>query len=300
MTKPRVLLTGAEGFTGVLMRTDLESAGYQVVGSAVSNPRPGDVTLDIESADACRTVVDAVAPDYVVHLAGISFVQSDPARLYSANTVGTTNLLEALATLPVPPRKIVLASSANVYGNREGDRLRESEAPRPASHYAASKFAMELMAANYAARLPLIITRPFNYTGVGQAVNFLVPKIVSHFAQRAAVIELGNIDVERDFSDVEMVVSAYRKLMESSASSITVNICTGIAVSLAAIIAMMEEIAGYRIEVRVNPAFVRSNDVKRLTGDPAAMLAVTGPLDMKPLRFTLERMYRAYASASTS
>jgi GDP-6-deoxy-D-talose 4-dehydrogenase len=292
--KPLVLITGIEGFTGALMRKELESNGFRVVGTTLADAGPDDRVLDIESADACKAVVGEIAPDYVIHLAGISFVQSDPARLYSANVVGTVNLLEALAAAPKPPKKVVLASSANIYGNREGDRIAETEEPRPANHYAVSKLAMEKMAGNFYDLLPIIITRPFNYTGVGQSTNFLIPKIVSHFARRAASIELGNVGVERDFSDVRMVVEVYRKLLGSPARSIVVNICTGKAVSLAGVIEMMEEIAGYRIEVRVNPAFVRPNDIKHLTGDPRAMNAAIGPVDTRPLRTTLEDMYRSF------
>jgi GDP-6-deoxy-D-talose 4-dehydrogenase len=292
--KPVVLVTGITGFTGALMRTELESNGYHVAGTALFDPLPGDRVLDIESAASCKAVIAEVAPDYVIHLAGIAFVQSDPVKLYAANVVGTVNLLDALAGATHPVRKVVLASSANVYGNREGTLISEAEEARPANHYATSKLAMEKMAANYFERLPIIITRPFNYTGVGQSTDFLVPKIVSHFAKRAPSIELGNIDVERDFSDVEMVAKVYRKLIESQSRSLVVNICTGTATSLAQIIAMMEEIAGYRIEVRSNPAFIRSNDIRHLTGDPTAMIAAIGKLDARPIRAMLESMYRSF------
>ena len=295
--KPLVLVTGIAGFTGVWMRRTLESAGYRVIGTTLHDAGPNDRVLDIESPADCSTLMSELDPDYVIHLAAISFVQSDPARLYAANIVGTVNLLDALAALPRPPRKVILASSANVYGHREGILIREEEAPQPANHYAMSKLAMEMMAATFYARLPIVITRPFNYTGVGQAIDFLVPKIVSHFAERKPFIELGNTDVERDFSDVENVVDIYRRLLASPLRSRVVNICTGIATSLSAIIAMMEGIAGYRIDVRINPTFVRSNDIKTLTGDPRALIEATGPIAPMPMRNTLEKMYRAMIDA---
>lgn len=294
--KPLVLVTGIAGFTGAWMRRSLEGAGFRVIGTTLHDPGPDDRVLDIESLAACKVLAGELKPDYVIHLAAISSVQSDPARLYAANIVGTVNLLESLAALPDPPRKVILASSANVYGHREGIRIREDEHPRPVNHYAMSKLAVEFMAATFHARLPIVITRPFNYTGVGQTVDFLVPKIVSHFAERKSFIELGNTDVERDFSDVETVVDIYRRLLTSPLRSSVVNICTGIPTSLAAIIAMMEDIAGYRIDVRVNPAFVRSNDIKTLTGDPAALYEAIGPLEPVPMRVTLEKMYRAMAT----
>ncbi len=292
--KPRVLVTGISGFTGVVMRRELETAGYDVIGTTLGDPGPTDRVLDIESVTACRTLIAEVAPQYVIHLAGISFVpQSEPLRLYAANVIGTVNLLDALAESGVTPTKVVLASSANIYGNREGVRIGEREEPRPANHYAVSKLAMEKMAATFFDRLPILITRPFNYTGVGQSPSFLVPKIVSHFARREPFIELGNIDIERDFSDVDQVVQVYRRLLEAPQRSTVFNICTGKATSLKYIIETMQQIAGYRIEVRTDPKLMRPNDIRHLTGNPEALTAAIGAVDDVPMRTTLEKMYGA-------
>ena len=290
----RVLLTGARGFTGEPLRKALEAAGYSVIGTVVETAGPGERVLDLTSAADCAALVDEIAPAYVIHLAAISFVQhADAAEFYRVNVVGTTNLLDALSKAPRTARKVVLASSANIYGNIGGALIAETQPPAPANHYAASKMAMEAMAATYFDRLPIVITRPFNYTGVGQSPSFLVPKIVSHFARGERRIELGNTDIERDFSDVTMVVDAYRRLLRSKASGTAFNICTGHATSLRAIVALMEDIAGYSIDVVVNPAFVRANDIRQLTGDPRLLTDTIGPLDLVPLRTTLERMYRA-------
>ena len=125
-------------------------------------------------------------------------------------------------------------------------------------------------------RLPIVITRPFNYTGVGQAPQFLLPKIVGHFRRGEKVIELGNIDVERDFSDVRFLTQAYCRLLENAPAGEVFNVCSGAVFSLKEVLAMIAEIAGYEIEVRVNPAFVRNNEVKRLEGSNRKLLAAVG------------------------
>jgi len=266
-TRGCVLLTGAHGFTGVYVRAELEAAGYRVVGAVIDAlSGSSEINLDIANIDDCRRAMEQVRPDYLVHLAAISFVQHEDAEaFYRVNVVGTLNLLQALADAKVTPRRVLIASSANVYGNAAGI-VSESQVPQPVNHYAASKLAMEHMVQTWCERLPIVMTRPFNYTGVGQQQHFLAPKIVSHFKRRAQTIELGNVDVERDFSDVRFVASVYRRLLECDSAGQKVNICSGRPYSLKKILAVIQEIAGYEIEVRINPAFVRHAEVKTLVG----------------------------------
>lgn len=290
-----VLLTGANGFTGKYVRAELEAAGYTVVGAVVGVARgSNEVTLDITSADNCRRVMESVRPDYLIHLAAISFVQhADLEAFYRVNVIGTLNLLQAMADARLAPRRVLVASSANVYGNATAGVISESQPPQPVNHYAVSKIAMEYMVYTWCDRLPIVLTRPFNYTGVGQEPHFLVPKIVSHFKRREPVIELGNLDVERDFSDVRMVARAYRGLLEADCAGKTVNVCGGRAYSLRAILEMMENISGYRIDVQINPAFVRQSEVKTLIGSPALLHALLGELEVIPLEQTLRWMMQA-------
>ena len=294
-----VLLTGANGFTGKYVRAELEAAGYTVVGAVVGGSRgPHEVTLDITSPDNCRRVMERVRPDYLIHLAAISFVQhADADAFYRVNVIGTMNLLQAMADAKLSPRRLIIASSANVYGNATAGVIAESQPPQPVNHYAVSKLAMEFMVKTWNDRLPIVITRPFNYTGVGQEPHFLVPKIMSHFVQRAPLIELGNLDVERDFSDVRMVAQAYRGLLEQDCAGQTVNICSGRPFSLRAILDTMQQIAGYEIDVRVNPAFVRQSEVKTLVGSPDRLRALVPGLQPVPLEETLRWMYEAGTAA---
>lgn len=293
---PRALVTGLGGFTGRYLARELEAAGYEVHGTAHGGepvgPRMHAVGL-CRRDDLARLVAE-VQPDVVAHLAAISFVaHGDAEEIYRVNVVGTRNLLEALAGAPKRPRAVLLASSANIYGNSSVPVINESVPAAPANDYAVSKLSMEYMARLWMDQLPIVITRPFNYSGVGQAPQFLLPKIVSHFQRGERVIELGNMDVERDFSDVRMVAKAYAALLAAAPAGQVFNICSGTAVSLRDVLRMMVDVAGYEIEARINPAFVRANEVKRLLGDASALRGAIGSWEPIPLRETLRWMYEA-------
>ena len=293
----RVLVTGLEGFTGRYVAAQLRGAGYEVCGLAHAASPSGagqHAAVDLLDAAAVQDAVAQIRPQAVIHLAAIAFVaHGDVEAIYRTNIVGTRNLLAGLAELPVPPSAVVLASSANVYGNARGCEglLDESTPAAPANDYEVSKLAMEYVARTWAARLPLVVTRPFNYTGVGQGSSFLIPKIVEHFRRGERRIELGNLDVWREFMDVRAVAWVYRRLLETRSASDTFNVCTGASYSLREVLETMAQIAGYSIQVRVNPAFVRVNEVRRLAGNPACLQARVGELPHYALTQTLHWMY---------
>lgn len=265
----RVLLTGADGFTGRYLVSALKGAGWEVYGlSQTATPSDREIVADLLNPDSLARAVKQLLPDAVIHLAAISFVgHSDPLDFYRVNMFGTLNLLAAIQDVGLLPKKIIIASSANVYGNPCFECIDENVCPAPVNHYAMSKLAMEHMVRSHFERLNVLVTRPFNYTGVGQNKNFLVPKIVDHFRREASYIELGNLDVARDFLDVRDVAAAYVQLLESGLDSGVVNICSGDVVSLKQILTMSEKIVGSSMEVRINPKFVRENEIKRLAGD---------------------------------
>lgn len=277
----RLLVTGASGFTGRYLVAAARARGHEVIA----------LQAQLEDRLAVRAEVLQAAPELVLHLAAIAFVgHADAHAFYDVNVIGSVNLLDALASLPQPPRSVLLASSANVYGNCRSSPIAESQAPAPVNHYAMSKLAMEIMGRNYLDRLPLFFTRPFNYTGAGQSESFVLPKLVAHFARRAAAVELGNLDVEREFNDVHFVCDAYLELMERAVPGEVYNICTGQPVTLTAVIALLEQITGHRMQVNVNPAFVRANEIARLCGDPRKLNELIGAVATPSLRSTLEHM----------
>ncbi|QQK06608.1 MULTISPECIES: NAD-dependent epimerase/dehydratase family protein [Burkholderia] len=303
----RAFVTGLTGFTGRYMAQRLEAAGYDVWGTVTPGAtRPDDpafanctlLQADLLDANAMRAAAADARPDAVVHLAARAHVARDePSQTYAVNIAGTRNLLAALAGLDRRPSAVLLASSANVYGNSTAGVLDEGVAPAPANDYAVSKLAMEYAAKLWADRLPIVIARPFNYTGVGQDDAYLLPKLVSHYACNAPRISLGNLDVSRDFSDVRDVTAAYLKLLEAAPAGETFNVCSERAYSLKEVLAMLSRIAGYAIDVTIDPRFVRHNEVKRLSGSRDKLRRAVGELSATPLDETLRWMVNAMRDA---
>lgn len=293
----KALITGIKGFTGQYMAAELSAAGYEVFGfgSSPAQNKPNYLQVDLTDFAAVKKAVEAASPDVVVHLAAIAFVgHADPKAFYDVNLYGTRNLLQALSEAVKRPEAVLIASSANVYGNNTPGSLSELIEARPANDYAVSKLAMEYMASLFFEKLPIIIARPFNYTGVGQADNFLIPKIVKHFRERQQVIELGNIDVWRDFSDVRDVVKDYRALLQAPVYGKTVNVASGQMHSLREVVKLCEELTNHQIRIEINPQFVRPNEIKELCGDISLLKnLISNNSSRITLRETLQWMLQA-------
>lgn len=284
-----VLVTGSRGFTGRHVCKALTRAGWAVHG-VVHGPaeEPDESSCDLTEPEQVRMLIDTVRPDRVIHLAGLAFVDTtDPLSFYRVNVFGTLNLLAALGGHADCIRKVVIASSAGIYGRPEVERIDESHCPAPVNHYGCSKLAMEHMVATWFDRLPIIITRPFNYTGPGQNERFLVAKIAGHFIRRESTIELGNLDVSREFSDVRDVAEAYRRLLTVDDDSLHVNICSGIPVSLSSVLESCERITGHQLAVQVNAQLVRRNEIPVLAGDPSRLDRLIGPRPLISFEQTL-------------
>jgi len=239
-----------------------------------------------------------VAPDAVIHCAGISFVASkDQEAFYRVHALGTSNLLNALTKLPNKLVKVLLASSATVYGNAALTPTPEDYPLKPIDHYAMSKVAMEEMAKTFFDQLPIIIARPFNYTGPGQHDNFLIPKLIRHFSQKASSIELGNLNVEREFNDVSTICQAYLALLEHGTPGEIYNVGTGKVRSLGTVVDTLIHLTNHPIKITVNPDFVRANEVHRMCGDATKIGALLSrhnvELQVPSLEETLQKMLDA-------
>lgn len=289
-------MTGAAGFTGQYFILHAQSSGLDCIAVTQEKEKEtaatlGTYQLDITDYAAVENLLTTLRPDYIVHLAAISFVgHGRPAAFYQTNLIGTLNLVTAVQENSIEIENFLMASSGNVYGNTAKLPISEAITPTPANDYGVSKHAMEQAALLRQNQLSITIVRPFNYTGVGQREHFLIPKIVSHFRERAPLIELGNLDVSRDFSDVRDVVSAYVKLLTAEEPGGVYNVCSGSSTSLEWIIEMLEEITGHSLDVRVNPSFVRSDEIKVLYGDSSKLDAKIGSYRNHDIKSTLKWM----------
>ena len=295
MADATLLITGGAGFTGRHLIAAANQKGYRCIAMVQHEVPEAPAAFDTVVADlldpaSLEQAILEVKPDYIVHLAAISFVaHGNTAEIYQVNQLGTINLLEAIRKNAPDIKKVLIASSANIYGNTAALPITESVPSAPVNHYGMSKVTMELATRLYT-DLPIVLSRPFNYTGCGQSPNFLIPKIVDAFKAGKREIELGNLDVSRDFSDVRDVVAAYLRLLETDIMAPAYNICSGAATSLLSVIDTLNDLAGYDIQVSINPDFIRRDEIKTLYGSPALLEAAIGNYRKYALTDTLAWM----------
>ena len=276
---------------------ELIRSGREVVAGSLSGPPStfrvegggGGVQwleLDVESEDSLTSGVNRACPDEVYHLAAQSSVGSsflDPLGTWEVNATGTLRLLNVLARSADRPVRVLVVSSAEVYGAvpDEEQPIQEARSLRPGSPYAASKAAAEMVALQAGADAPLsvVIARSFNHTGPGQDLRFALPGFARQLTEiragrRAPVLRVGNLQVWRDFLDVRDVVRAYVRLAERGADRTAYNVCSGEAVQLEALVEALVRHSGTGARIEVDPERFRPVDIPLLKGDPTRLRAL--------------------------
>lgn len=289
----KVLITGINGFTGYHLSNFLKLKNFEIFGlSSKKTNKKNIFTCDIRDKADLKNIINKIKPDYIIHLAAISYINhSNIKDIYDINVIGTQNLLESIN---FNIKKIIISSSAHIYGIQKKEILNEKLCPNPNTHYGLSKFATEQIAKNFFDKFNIIITRPFNYTGIYQSNKFLIPKIITHYKKREKNIHLGNLNVIREINSIEYVCNVYEKLLKNNINNEIINICTSRGIYLKDIIKIMNEISGYKINIIEDQKLKRKNEMKKLIGDNTKLKHYIGEIKDKPLKNLLKDMYDAW------
>jgi GDP-4-dehydro-6-deoxy-D-mannose reductase len=288
----RALVTGAGGFVGRHLARHLAESGDEAVLSARTDvldslraafPKNKCVELDVRDVARLRALIAAESIEVVYHLAAITFVPEvdrDPLAAFDANVGGTLGVLEAAIASRVNP-KIVIVSTGHLYAPCEAP-IDESGRLETNSLYGMSKRHAEELALHYASRgARVVVARPFNHSGPGQAPSFVLPSFARQIAEaeagaREPRLAVGNLAAVRDFLDVRDVVRAYRLLASKGAAGEIYNIASGEGRSIRSALDALLSNAKIPIGVEVDPARMRAHDALAIVGNAAKLTAATG------------------------
>lgn len=276
-----VAITGAQGFVG----THLLEAAAASGGAWRAFPAPEE--LDVCVADAVRDWIAATRPDAVVHLAAQSNVVDafrEPRRTFEVNVFGTLGLLEAIRA-KAPRARLLFVSSGDVYGLIPETALPVSEDRpfEPRNPYAVSKVAAELACRqwHFTEGMDVVIARPFNHIGPGQDDRFVVASLARQVAEIAAghrepVVDAGDLDVTRDFTDVRDVVRAYLLLLERGRTGAIYNVGSGQEVRVRDLLGRLATLGGIDPRIHQDPQRMRRAEQRRVAASFALLEADTG------------------------
>ena len=283
----RAYLTGASGFVGGWLTRHLVEMGDEVVALPES--------VDLAQPGSAAHHLNAAAPEVVYHLAAFTHVGrswESPEETFRVNVLGTIELFEVVRNLAKVPR-VVLISSAEVYGAGDGGVLDEEAPARPVTPYAASKAAAELVGiqAHLGRGVEVVSARPFNHIGPGQSEHFVVSALARRIAEAelcgGGSIPVGNLDASRDFTDVRDVVRAYRELALHGLSGEVYNVCSGRARKVSELFHELVGLASVPIEPVVDPELFRPVDVPLLVGSANKLHRLCAWEPMIPMSRTL-------------
>jgi GDP-4-dehydro-6-deoxy-D-mannose reductase len=295
----KILVTGATGFVRRWLIRELETAGHDASGT------PPSSQLDITDGQAVAALMTATDPDAVAHLAGMAYgpdARRDPKRAFAINADGTASVILAAAVRQTP---VLVVSSSEVYGNpAPGDLPLNEAAPLLADQpYGLSKLAQERVVFDSAETggPAAVIVRPFNHAGPGQRPEFVVPalarRVLAARKTGSATIIAGNVDVQRDFTDVRDVVRAYRLILERLGSGDRprepriYNIASGRSVAIRDIARAFASLAGINVDIEVDRSLVRASDPPEIRGDASFIAKELGWKPEIPFEATLRDVF---------
>jgi GDP-4-dehydro-6-deoxy-D-mannose reductase len=298
----RVLVTGAGGFVGRHLVKNLIDFGHEPLSFDLkplkSSPPETSFQGDLRNADELNKMVASLNPEGCIHLGGIAFVPmgwTDPHLVFSVNVLGTINLLEAFR-LNAPQARMLVVTSSEVYGMCPKDHLLHEDSPLdPSGLYGVSKVAADLMALLYARRysMHIMTARPLNHIGPGQSPAFVSSAFADQILdivldrKNPPVIKVGNLETERDFTDVRDVVRAYRLLLEKGKAGEAYNIASGKKVKIRFLLDELCRLARVDPVIEIDPQRYRLSDSSPAV-DSGKILREAGWKPEIPISQTLE------------
>jgi GDP-4-dehydro-6-deoxy-D-mannose reductase len=314
----KTLITGIAGFAGshlaeLLLKDGEEISGTILPGESTHNlkallPRLNLIPCDLRNKEATEHVMSEVRPEFVYHLAALTFIPDsviDPRFTFETNLFGTLNLFESLRELRTRPR-VLFVGSADEYGRVEKGELpiKEENPLRPTNPYSVSKVSAGMLAYQYGlnGHLHVVRVRPFNHTGPRQSPRFVCSDFARQIVdaekgRRPAEVHVGNLQPKRDFTDVRDVVRAYRDILKGGASCEVYNICSGISVSIGEILEKLLALSGRQLKVVQSLDRTRNSDAGEIRGDYRKIQKAVGWKPDIPLARTLEDMIEYWRRA---
>lgn len=303
------LITGITGFAGSYLAELLLKKGIEVHGLGRWRSRTENIEHiqkkihliegDLLDAHSLQDLMMNFRPDLVFHLAAQSFVPASwtsPAVTLEINVVGSCNLFEAVRAAQIQPT-IQIACSSEEYGQVEPTEvpIKETNPLRPLSPYAVSKLAMDYLGYQYfkSYKMKIVRTRGFNHTGPRRGDVFAESTFARQIAEIEAgrkepVIYVGNLEAERDFTDVRDMVNGYYLAATKGKPGEVYNICSGKAVKIDWVLKTLLGFSKVRVKVEPDPARMRPSDVPILLGDCRRFQKQTGWKPKIPLETTLK------------
>ncbi|MDO8269469.1 MAG: GDP-mannose 4,6-dehydratase [Candidatus Levybacteria bacterium] len=289
---PKALVTGINGFVGTHLNNYLLSKGYEVFGtlkpSHESTQDSHSFAVDILDYEGLKKVVDEVSPDFIYHLAALTSPAAsfnNPSETITNNIGGQVNILEAVKELKLMNTRVLVVSSAEVYGQvSEKDLPIDEETPlKPTSPYAVSKIAQDFLGLQYflSQNIQCVRVRPFNHSGPYQSPFFAIPAFAKQIAEievgkQEPIMKVGNLDAKKDFTDARDIVRAYELLMEKGENGEVYNIGSGKSYKISEVLDMLLSYSKEQIIVEKDQSLMRPIEIPELVCDYSKLHHITG------------------------
>lgn len=303
----KVLITGASGFVGSHLIEYLQSLGGHEIFGTYRSHQPEKkaeavqfLKVDLQNKDEVLTTFRNIMPEWVFHLAAQAHVGEsfkNPLETITNNISGELNVLEALKDLNLQNTRVLIVSTAEVYGmvRPEDLPMHENTPHRPANPYAVSKIAQDYLAFQYSLshNLDIIRVRPFNHIGPRQSNKFVVAQFASQIAEiekekREPVLRVGNMEAKRDFTDVRDIVRGYHLLMQKGEKSEVYNLGSGVSYSIDEILRILFSFSDRSIRTEPDDSLLRPIDTPEIRADITKITDKTGWKPEIPLEQTLK------------